>query len=1014
MTGLEFQTVFVPFAAGLQAKAHPYALDPPGLTVCKNGEFDEAGALRLRYPYAAIGASIYGGGALANVRKLAVVNDELLAFTATNLYAWSATLTAWVNRGEHLAVATTETALFGNTSDQVFVDRAELGGLAVYVWTEVQAGATLCYLAARDTTTGATLISPTSFGAGNVRPRVVALATRILVTWHTGFALVAATIDPASPSFSAAAPTVFSTYTGFADSCQYDIEKNPAADGAAYVIAHTTGAGYTLGTMTSSLTGSSTVKARKCEGVMALACSPSAADRVQVVRQDTSTGADALLGDLMVLSTFTDVYTAQAIGNTDATTVNQVTCAFRSTTSGGFYRCYVFWSADEADATNDLASSGVKTNYVDTNNTVGTEGVLVYRNGLASRAFSYNGRVYVWTVFAAANNADATVIGFEVPVQGTCYLYRDDTDYTTRDGDFVAKAAWLRAGGYAYHTGHLAGVALVSGSTGFAWATTERGFTDLGGYFNTAGYGGRSPRDVLFTFDSDDARRVAQVGRTLYVSGGVLLQYDGEGLTEVGFEQFPWFIRCAQGGAGSIAAGDYSYKGSLRWDNARGETERSTTAIGQRLTLAASKKATWWASRLRVTKKRGTRRAPAVEMWRTRLNPSNDSPFYLTTSRDPSATGDNGYVANDPAATLGAADQSDDFTDAVLITKEQHPENGAVLPRFAPPPASILVASDARLFLAGVPGDAAAVWYSLLRNEGEVVGFNGNLRFALPASTGPITGLALQAETLVVFTASATYVVPGEGFDNTGGGGNYGPPRLISSDVGALSHDTIAQTPAGLVFFSRKGWYRLTTGWDLEYIGAPVEDFNSDTWVAAQVVEAQHQVRFLSASRMLVWDYLVGQWAEWTETGGRDLATWRGAAMLLDAAPKQQAASYATVSYDLDAESAWIKVGGPQGFARVRRIMVLGEYKSASAVRLRVGFDYASTYTDDKTMAFSGLTATDPAQFRHGPSRQRVESVRVRVTVTPSAADAITLVGLGLSAAQRPGLYPRLAATRKQ
>lgn len=1008
LSGLDFQPVFLPFAAGLQTKAHAFALDPPGLTVCKNAEFDESGALRLRKPYASIGTNIYPSGTLSSVRKLAVTGNELLAFTATGLYAWSETLTAWISRGEHLAVATTETALFGNTSDQVFVDRAELSGVAVYVWTEVQAGATLCYAAARDTVTGATVIAPTSLGGATSRPRAIATDSVIFVTWvSAGIGLKAATVNPAAPAISG-------LVTINASEENYDAVRHPSADQIVVVTRPTLGTSYTVATVTTGGTVTSSTKARTADGVVALACAPSGVDRVQVVRTDTSGGTDYVLGDLLVLSTLADVYTGQSIGDITATTLNQIACAFRSTTVGGFYRCYVFWSVAEADATNDLASSGVKTNYVDTNNAVGTAGTLVYRQGLASRAFDYNGRVYVWTVFAAANNADATPIGFEVPVQSSCYLYRDDTDYTARDGDYFAKAAWLRAGGYGYHTGHLAGVALVSGTTGYAWATTERGFTDLGGYFSTAGYGGRSPRDVLFTFDSDDARRVAQVGRTLYVSGGLLLQYDGEGLTEVGFEQFPWFIRCAQGGAGSIAAGDYSYKLSLRWDNARGETERSTTAIGQRLTLAASKQATWWASRLRVTKKRGTRRAPAVEMWRTRVNPTNDSPFYLTTSRDPSATGDNGYVANDPAATLGVADQSDDFTDAVLITKEQHPENGAVLPRFAPPPASILVASDARLFLAGVPGDASAVWYSLLRNEGEIVGFHGDLRFALPASAGPITGLALQAETLVAFTASAIYVIPGDGFDNTGNGSNYGPPRLISADLGALSHDTIAQTPAGLVFCSRKGWYRLTTGWDLEYIGAPVEGFNGDTWVAAQVVEAQHHVRLLSASRMLAWDYLVGQWSEWTETGGRDLATWRGSAMLLDSAPKKQATTFAAATYDLDVETAWIKVGGPQGFARIRRMMVLGEYDPTDLVRLRVGFDYADAYTDDKTFALTDLAAGGPAQFRHGPSRQRVESMRVRVTLTPTALTAMTLVGLALDAAPRRGLHARLPAAQKK
>ena len=127
------------------------------------------------------------------------------------------------------------------------------------------------------------------------------------------------------------------------------------------------------------------------------------------------------------------------------------------------------------------------------------------------------------------------------------------------------------------------------------------------------------------------------------------------------------------------------------------------------------------------------------------------------------------------------------------------------------------------------------------------------------------------------------------------------------------------------------------------------------------------------------------------------------------------AATFAAATYGLDVETAWIKVGGPQGFARIRKLMLLGEYKAAHTVRVRVGFDYAATYTDDKSRSFTGLTAGDPAQFKHGPSRQRVESMRVRVTVTPTVEDdALTLTGLALDAAPRRGLYPRLAATRKQ
>ena len=1019
--GMDWQTVQFPLAGGLDTKTHAFLVEAPSLVTCKNAEFDELGAARLRKPFADMGLAIHPSGTISgnDVRKVVPVGDELLLFTKDSLYVWSETLSKWVIRGEHLAVATSETSLLGNTSDQVFADRAQLGGLIVYVWTDVAAGATLCYLAAIDATTGSTVIAPTSFGSGASRPRVIAGTSSFWVMWiKTGTGLVFARIQPSVAAFD---PTSITTVS--ANETRYDA-VHAGADVCVCIVPKADGTSYTVARLAPTGILTTATKARTADVDEPVALSvAAAATRLQVFRVDRTGGIDYLMGDLLNLTTLADVFTGQQIAVVTATTVNQIACAHRSVTDGGFYRCYVFWSQDE-DSAADAQSFGVKTNYVDTNNTISAASMLVYRHGVASRAFDYGGRVFLWTTFASANDAvphaaigTDDVLGFEVPVQNTNYLFRDD-------GDFFAKAAWSRAGGFGYHVGHLAGVALVGGSTVFATAATERSFTELGGYFNSRGYGDRSPRDIVFTFDSDSARRVVLLGKTAYVSGGLVQQYDGDGLAEVGFEQFPWYIEVQDDGtAGTLAAGKYSYKGAYRWVNGRGEVERSTTAIGLQITVAASKKPLWQASSLRTTKKQGSRRKPALEMWRTQKDPAVDSPYYLITSRDPSATGANGYVVSDPTVALHMTERDNlpdtaAFGSAKLTDKEQHPENGAVLPRFAPPPATILCAGDARIFLAGVPAEPHRIWYSLLRDEGEIAGFHPALVIALPTVTGAVTALAIMDGTLVAWTATSCYAIPGDGFDNAGGGANYGPARLLSTDVGAISQDSVALTPSGLVFFSRKGWYRLGRGWDLEYIGGPVEDFNGDTFVAAHVVESQHQARFLSSSRMLVWDYSVGpagQWSEWTITNGRGLAMWRSTPVVVDTSVRKQVSSFATVDYDLDVEML-IRLAGPQGFARVRWIMVLGEYKAQHSQRVRVAFNYATTYADDRTKLFSGLSAGAPTQLRHGPSQQRVEALKVRVTVSQgfTPADLVTLTSIALEVGLKRGLYRRVPASQNQ
>jgi hypothetical protein len=1022
INGLPTTTIDLPFFKGIDTKVHPHHLEPPGLLTAENVEFDEVGGVRLRKPYSSLGLSVYPSGTISgsDVRKVVTVGDELLLFTKDTLYSWSSALSKWVSKGTHLAVSSTEATMFGNPSDQIFADRAQLSNVIVYTWAETLSGSTDVYVATVDATTGAVIMRPTKHGTSGGRPRLMAADTVVFfLDVIPGTGLFVLTISPAAPDTLGAASVLTVSEEG------YDVARDPSGDAIVVVSRATLGTSYTVHKVTSAGVVTSSTKARTCDGAVALACAPGATDRVQIIREDV--GASDVLGDLLVLSTLADVHTAQAIGATNgAGTLDQVTCAYRSVTNGGFYRCYVFWSLDEG--TDDGSTSSVQSNWVDTNNSLGTAGTFVVAHGIASHAFDYNGSVFVWLVFASANNTSGTAIGFEIAAQNSYFLVRDD-------GEYFAKAAWLTAGGFGAYTGHLPGVALVSGTTGYAWCGLERGFVDTGGA--TFGYMGegsyeysdRAPRDILFTFDSDAARRVVQLGKTAYVTGSLVQQYDGEGLTEVGFEVFPWLISLTDNAAGGMAAGTYAYKLSYRWANARSETERSTTAIGQSIVVGASRETLWNASRLRLTKKKGSRRSPAIEMWRTVVDAANSEPFYLVTSRDPAVTGDNGYVSSSTTATASLA-QTDTIADSALTDNETHPENDAVLPSIAPPPATIPLVTESRLFLAGIAGEPYRVWYSRLRGEGEIAAFNSALSFTIPADTGPITGLARWQEVLLVFTASAVYAVPGDGYDNTGGGTNYGPPRVLATDIGALSHDTIVVTPSGLVFFSRKGWYRLN-GFAPEYIGAPVEEYNTNTWVAAQVVESQHQVRLLSSGssgRMLMWDYLVGQWAVWTQTNGRDLTMWRATPVLLDTAVKTEQSTFTAVDYTMKVRTGWIKPAGLQGYARVKRFAVLGEYKEAHRQGVSVYYDYEGSRTDQRNMTY---TAGPTTQLRQGPSRPRCEAMSIEVAIQAAATsggtvpnggivggvpayDAVTLTGISLEVAVRPGLHRRLPATQKQ
>lgn len=1006
--GLVPQMVAVPLAAGLQTKQDVRALEPPGLTICQNAQFDELGGLQLRRPYSEIGGLIAPDlTSISDLRRVVAFGDELLAFTKDTLYSRSSAGGAWYSRGTHLAAKVEEVSRFVTTDDQIAADRAELAGIVFISWHKVVAGNTYGYVAAYDKATNAVLLAPYEL-VGYQRIRLTALASKVLLSFCDGVnGVYCYALDPATPAaaLSGASTTV---QTGTGATVYYDVAKVPGADQAVFGIRRAVTTSYDVVTMTGGLIAARSNKARTCDGPIAVSCPPNGT-HVQVIRGNGTN----LQGDYVAISGFVDVFTGQAIG-TGTGTINQIAAAHRSVQEGGQWRCYAFWSSSQATDSTDWQS---QTNWVNTGNTLGSPTTFVRRLGIASRAFDHDGRIYVWTVFGGQSSfTGAGSPSWRAQLQNTFFLYRDDAF-------LVGKAAGGNAGGFSALDGFLPNVQSTIAKV-FAWAGIERRVIPLGA--KQSGYGARAPREIVTTFDSDEARRTARLGQTLYITGGEILQYDGVRLTEAGFHLYPWYFAVIETAGGPLDGGTFAYRQTWRWDNAAGEVDRSTTATVAELTVASPPGggSILFSAPLQVTHK--TASAIAAEVWRTPLNPLDDSPFYLVTSKDPgNATNPNRYLANVDASSL--SNLNDSISDADLLGKEQSPENYGVLEYLAPPAATVITASSTRLFLAGISSDPHRVWYSRLRGDNEVASFNDALTISVPPTGGAITGLAFLNETLVVFKDRAIYALPGDGYDNTGGGGNYGPARLLSSDVGAVSAETIALTPQGLVFKSRKGWYLLAGGWNVQYIGAPVADFDSDTVVGVHVLEAQHQIRCLTSSRCLVWDYLANQWSEWTIASGRGATIWGGRyTYCTTTTVATEATTYAGVTYGLDVETAWIPMGQIQGFGRVWKLTILGEYRGAHVLRVRLGRNYATTYFQTKDWTPAPAVVGEPLQIEHRPSVQEMQAIRIRITSGSNGgeggdgtyhpggtSEALKLTSLALELGLERGL-PRLPAAQRQ
>jgi hypothetical protein len=1021
----QWQTVQIPLAAGLDTKSDPRARPLPSFEILRDAEWEETGGLQTRKPYATVGTSIDGGGELAEVRRIFDHGGELLAFTRDKLYAWGALQGAWVERAEHLAVQVEEVTRLATPADVQAADRAELGGIVVYVWTDTQGPR----IAVHDAVTGAALIASQplmSFG-GNylVRPRCVALDTKILVV---GFSSASATtdtlngfvsalaIDPTAPAIGAAIDLAEHPLDAGIEN-MLDVDRIPGQD-RAIVVASTDiadsdpSAGfYFVWRVNADLTFTRAYKTRNSIGPIAASCDPEGTF-VRIVRAGT---APSIRADLLDTTTLADVAgdVDVQIGTTAVAAVpNQIAVAHRTVPDGGQYRCYAFWSAGE-----DASSAGwqCKTNWIDTGGTQGAEALFVRRLGPASRAFVRDGRVFVWLAFGGETNY---LTSFQGATQNSYFLYRDD-------GSLHAKAVSLTGGGLAAYKGHLPHVQQL-GDELYVWAAIARRVIPLG--TEHAGYDAGAIREVRATFDADAARRTARLGATTYLAGGEILQYDGRRLTEVGYHVAPWHLDFVAGFGGDLAGGTYAGKLSWRWDNAAGERDRSASPAvdSAPVDAGAGEGEVSFTSvpPLQVTHKADI----VVEYWRTAVDPTPDAPFFRVTSGDPADVGAdfNEFVWNEPTSDL-LSTVADRIIDADLTQGEPHPANGGYIEGAAPPAATIIAANNDRLFLAGLAGDPDRVWYSRQRGDGEVAAFAPELVVPVPIAGGAITGLGFLNDSLIVFRATAIYAFAGEGYDNIGGGANYGPGRLLASDVGAVNHESIALTPRGLVFKSSKGWYLVNRGWSLEYIGGPVAAFDDEDVLAVHVLEDQHQIRCVTAARVLVLDYSVpsegspyGQWSEWTIAGAVHALVRGGVHHVAFADDvRAQRSDYTGIDYGLEAKLAPIKLNELQGAGSVRWLDVLGEYRGACRLQVQLYRDYEATPYQTVQWAPTLTVVGGPLQVSVGPRIPKCMAIGVHLKAIAAEGDgaptteAIKLTGLALEVGIDKGINRRLPAGQK-
>jgi hypothetical protein len=905
----------VPFSAGLDTKSDPKQAPVGRLLVCENAVFTKGVSLQKRNGYEGLSKAVTAAGTdYENTRALASRGTETVLLTDPTAYSYQESTGTWSEIGPVASVAMTADSVAHTGTNQTTPDAATSMGVTALAWEDSRGG---IYWTLIEAVGGRILRAPAQLDSLGSRPRCVAVggALHILYAATSLNSLFVAVINPAEPTVTVT-PVLL---TSDLNNTNPSFDAVPTTrDGTPALIAWALNTGgYRLGYVdVSGVLGSPVTGHPSVVNNVGVTCDVGPVvtyedDSIVVVTHQNTASTTATWhdGELAV----TDL---TIVG--EAATIVRLAVHLADSTA-------MVWR--EYDAATDRDHRVFIFSAVES---VGAATVATLRGcGIASRAFSDNGIHHCWLVH-------------DVPFFAV-YLCMRATSAGTL---CVARALPGPAYGLPPRA-HLPSVETDSDDPRVhRWCASWQQQLESGG--DSAVFGEVGIRRVALDFDSAVAWQTAQLGRSLYIGGACPYRYDGDTMAEAGWHYAPDEVTAAEGTTGSLTLlGTYLYIVLYEEIDAQGEIHRGPASVGTAITLTgANDSVTLTLPTYRITSRRRVR----IGVFRS-LN-GDDSQLFRVSSLDPSAAGDNGYVANDP--TVDTITFVDEMSDTVLREQEPLYTNGGIPSNDPTGHGTVIAVGKNRLFY-NDPDDPLLVRFTQELAEGYAAEFNNELAVRCDPYGGAVTALAVMDDRIVVFKRSAIFAISGPGplrdplADLSAG---FSAPQLVTSDVGCTAPASIAVTPVGIVFQSAKGIYMLGRDMGVSYVGAAVEAFNSQTVTRATLIEDRTQIVFLcSTGKTLLFDYLFGQWSTYTNHTGLDAAVIDGTYHYLRTDGRVFRETVGVYRDDnsqvkMALETAWIKLQPYlQGMSRFYHAKMIGELRSNHTIRVRYQTDYQASWS---------------------------------------------------------------------
>ena len=973
---LQKTLVPVDIVAGLDTKNDPKLT--PALTDLQNGRYTVGSQISKRLGYTALSQNISGTtDLLSSGDGLTSFQDELLEFSGSKLYSYSSSVNRWTDKGGFQSVKVDSDDVIRNTSEAKNQDSCIASGLQLFAWEQYSATTGALegvYASVFDSVTGAIFQAATLIDATAINPRCIRLGPNptlcYLDTSSSPHHLKTVQVNINNPVVFNSANTVSSVVNPTNPIYDVAIYSDNINVGNGVFALNNSGTtridvGYltTLGEVgtisrgfpgveniiSTNATDSITICADKVNTALA------AEERFYVAYASTGSSAGLKIKRFKALLAVEATHTVEGT----ATKIDNVSMIV--TQAGDLQIIYTLNATNTYD---HLVKGAV---YDISADSVATPAVIKRSVGLASKIWEYAGAKYFMVVHDSA-------------LQPTYFL----CDTT---GLISAKVLPGTSGALPTKTFLSSVDASATGVYKFGGLVRTRLISKNNDLYSLTGVS-----NITIDFTSVERFEAAELGGNLHIGGGFVAMYDSQQIVELGYHLYPENITAAvNNSSGSLAAGTYLYQTIWRWTDAKGQDHRSAPSVAiSAAPSGGSSTVTLTIPSLRLTQKTNV----ICEVYRT-----------VTTGR---LLFKIGSVANNTAAdSVSFADTS--VTDANLVAFESLYTNGGIIENIAPPASLVLTNYKNRLVCVSSENPKKLI-YSKKRQPLGPVEFTDVFSIVLNKAVR-ITALAEFDQKLIIFEPNQIFYITGNGPNAQGSQDDFSPPQIITGDVGCSNTNSLVLMPLGLMFQSNKGIYLLNRSLETVYIGADVEAYNDLTITSAELIQNENQIRYLTSDgRCLIYDYFYGKWSTWTNHSGNGATIWNanGDYVYLRSDGRifqQSATSYKDDNdpIEMSITTSWVKTNGIQGFQRIRRAFVLGDFKSTHTLQLEIGHDYQEyfnekhnfnyindleivEYGDSTPYGTEGFFGTGSGvadgvyQFRAHCKKQKCQSVRFRIS----------------------------------